>query len=487
MGCKLYTMNKFDFLCPECGEISPEISNINIDKKYVEFKCKLCAEKGYYSKNFYNEESEDGLIFTYFCKPKPPESEQDNKFLFREDKNNNMEFRESKYSSNEDFTEEKLNQSLKTIKEKNEQLKKIITFNNLVIETSEKCQNNYFHLKSLKNISSALKFEKERDQNDLNLLLTSLNYENKFSENAIKKINDFLIDKNENIKIERQNESLLLSSKKIDDELFKYISQIKFNQLKEINLSENKITNIEPLCYMCLPFLEYLNLSNNQIIDIKPLSEINSKYFKYLFIQNNQIEDIQVFLDDNFPTFDILRIENNKIEENNIIELINLYKKKGQILIKNINDIKKYEFEYKENMNELDVSNKEGGDLMLKYIFINIPSNNKIITLKLDNNKIKDPSILNRIEFNFLEELHLNSNNIKNLNFLKGMKAKNLKILYLEENDFKDLTILGKIKKEYLKSLEQIYVGRKDFNNEDPEFKYLKRTLENEGLILDTN
>ena len=107
------------------------------------------------------------------------------------------------------------------------------------------------------------------------------------------------------IKIERQEENLILRKKKINDENIKCISLIKFNQLKEIDLSENEITSIEHLRNMNLPFLEFLNLSYNKIKNINPLSEINSRKLKYLFIQNNQIEDIYIFLDYNFFIFDI--------------------------------------------------------------------------------------------------------------------------------------------------------------------------------------
>ena len=40
----------FLFLCPECGKLSPEISNINIDNKKIEFTCKKCGINEYKSK-----------------------------------------------------------------------------------------------------------------------------------------------------------------------------------------------------------------------------------------------------------------------------------------------------------------------------------------------------------------------------------------------------------------------------------------------------
>ena len=55
-------------------------------------------------------------------------------------------------------------------------------------------------------------------------------------------------------------------------------------------------------------------------------------------------------------------------------------------------------------MNEVEIENKNEGDLMIKYLFIIFShiNGNKIRKLKLINNNIKDPSILNRIQFNFL-------------------------------------------------------------------------------------
>ena len=470
---------KIDFLCPECGEISPEISNINVDQKYVEFKCKICAEKGYYSEFFYK----DGL--RYSCKPKPSEASQE-KFLFKESENKSEESEYIKKSSTKNINKDELNESKEMIKLKNEQLKKLIMFNQIILKASEQSQYNYYHLKSIKNILKSLKKEKGRDSNDLKFILTAFNYDIKIAEDAIKKVDDFL-GKNE--KIERQLERLLLNGKNLKDEYIEYISQIKFNQLKEINLSGNGIKNIEPLCNMNLPFLEFLNLSNNQIIDIKPLKEINSKKFNYLFIQNNQIEDIKVLLDGDFPIFEILRLENNdKIKDKDnskkdLIELIKLYTNHKKILIINNDDIKKYNIDYKEDMKEIEVSNEKDGDLVLKYLFINIPSNNKIKKLTLINNKIQDPSILNRIQFDFLEELNIGYNNIKNLNFLKGMKAKSLNKLYLEKNDFNDLSVLYNIK-EFFNKIKEIYLGDDSFNPNDSKFIHLKQTLKNEKIDL---
>ena len=195
-----------------------------------------------------------------------------------------------------------------------------------------------FFLKSLKNISNSLEKEKLRDSNDLKFLLAAFNNEIEISDKAIE---DFLDVKD--ILIQRQEENLILSNKKLNNENIKCISLIKFNQLKEIDLSENEISNIESFCNINLPFLEFLNLSSNEIENIEPLGEIYFKNLKYLFIQNNQIKNIKVFINSDFPILEILRLENNKINERSLPfqELLNLYCKSSNILITNINEIKR--------------------------------------------------------------------------------------------------------------------------------------------------
>jgi len=468
---------KNEFLCPECAQLPPEISYINIDNKKIGFQCKRCGEKEYEAK-FFNYEVHDNAICYYF---KPIIDNEENKYWFKEYKNENMRFANNKNCSNDILKESK-----EIINQKIEQLKKIIKFNEIIVETSQKYQNNYFVLESLKNIFNSLEKEKLRDSNDLKFLFTALNNEIEISDKAIE---DFLDEKD--IKIERQEENLNLNNKRLNDKNIKCISLIIFNQLKEIDLSENEIFNIDPICNMNLPFLEFLNLSCNKIENVEPLSKINSKKLKYLFIQDNQIEDIRVFLDCDFPILDILRLENNKIVEHydSFKSLLNLYNinKKILILREKIDEIKsQYNIEYDENMKKVEVEGVEEGNLMLTYIFIIISykKENRIRKLKLTNNKIEDPSILNRIQFDFLEELDLSSNNIKNLKFLKGMKAKNLKRLYLNNNFIHDLSPL----KQHISNfpdLESIMLANNYFNFEETKFSKILEFLEYKGIKID--
>ena len=476
---------KNKFACPECGEFDPVISKINVDNKKIEFCCKKCAENEYKSKYFTSERKLNNI--TYYLTPKDGNGEI--QYFFKDYRKN--ERQENKKSILKKIFQRKLENAKEIIKKKNEQLKKIIKFNNMVKYISEKYQNNYFHLKSLKNISNSLQNEILRDSNDLKFLLEAFNNEIQFSDEAIKVFN-----KAAKVDIKREEESLFLNKKNLNDTNIISLSMIKFNQLKEIDLSENEIKDIELISKMKLPFLEFLNLSFNKINNIKPLGEMNSKKLKYLFIQNNQIKDIQFIKNWDFPKLIILRLENNdNINENSdsFKEIVNDYKKNKHIIVtkKKIEEIENlYNIKYDDNTKKIELEgvkeeDEEEDELILINLFIIISqrSENRIRRLKLADCKIKNPSILNRIQFNFLEELDLSSNNITNLKFLKGMKAKNLKRLYLNNNYILDLSPFCNII-EYFPYLEYIYLNNNNFNPEESIFKDLTCYLENKRIRI---
>lgn len=294
--------------------------------------------------------------------------------------------------------------------------------------------------------------------------------------------------------IERQQEKLLFSNQQINDEDIKILFKIKFNNLKEINLSENEIIDIEPLCNISLPYLELLNLSNNKIINIDPLGQLNAYKLQYLFIQNNQIQNIQVFIDcySNFKYLEILRLDQNQIDENSDsykefeekydgIKDQNVKAEKDNIIINNsyINEISnKYNIKYNENSTKIELKGTKESNLILRklFIIINQKSENKIRKLNLSNNEIVDPSLLTRIQFEFLDELDLSFNKIKNLNFIKGMNAKNLTKLILNNNNINDLSPL-KNYKESFPLLKEIHLQNNNFIFEQPKNKLILKNL----------
>ena len=483
MGCliKWKEFSKVDFICPKCNTIQPEILNINTDNKNIEFHCMKCAENEYNSK-YFNHKTENSKEFYYF---NHSQNIGANNHMLEEDKNVIQKIKEN-ILLNIFLEDKRLKECKEIIEKKNEQLKKIIKLNKKIKDNYQNYQNNYFYIKSLKNICKSFVKEKKRDSNDLKFLFSGLKDEIEISKKAIDKL---MIEKNIEKEIEREEESIFLGNKQLNDDNIINISQIKFNQLKELDLSENDIESIEPLCDAKLPFLEYLNLSNNKIKNIEPFGQIIFKSLKYLFIQNNQIENIDVLLDTEFPTLEILRLDNNRIDENSssFRKLLVLYNQPKNILIKNTEEVDKIRSKFFiNNEKTIEVGGTEEGDLILKYLLIIVSSNNKIRKLNLSGNKIENPSILNRIQFKFLEELDLSVNNIKNLNFLKKMKAENLKKLYLNNNKINNLSLLSNIK-TYFGNLEILTFNDNNCKPDDPRYKLLFDYLESMKLNLQRN
>ena len=194
------------FLCPECHKLEPEILNINIDNKTVEFLCKICGENNYKFKYFYKKIESDNIICYYF---KSKTDNQENKFWLKEYKNQNHSLADNKNSSMEQIYNQQLKENKEIIKQKNEQLKKIIKFNEVIINTIECHQNNYVHLKNLKNICKLFEKENLRDSTDLKFVFISFNNEIEISNKAIDKFLD-----TKNVKIEREEENLFYVTSK---------------------------------------------------------------------------------------------------------------------------------------------------------------------------------------------------------------------------------------------------------------------------------
>ena len=193
-----------------------------------------------------------------------------------------------------------------TIIEINKELNNLIEFNNVILRNEE-----YF-INSIKNIGKSLEEGNKRDSKDIKFLFSGFS---KDIENSNKAIDALKYHKE--ILLDRDLKYINLNSRNLDNQDFKYISQIRFNQLREIDLSENKIINIKPFNKMSLPFLEFLNLSYNEIQIIEPVAKLKSKNLEYIFLQRNKIKDLETFLVSDFPALKILRVEDNNIFEKN--------------------------------------------------------------------------------------------------------------------------------------------------------------------------
>ena len=298
-------MSEESFLCYKCGEI-PEILNVHTDNNKIEFKCKNCgiieilidkyfdelAENNYFKKCRYCESNDRTIKYYYcfnckedFCEKCKDEKHSDHDYIEADKKKaiclkHQREFTYFCFDDQENLCDDdiifhpnhkiekisKYNDYLTdiNIEEINDQLQNIIEINNLILSNEE-----YF-INSIKNIGKSFEEGNKRDSKDIKYLLNGLSKDIDFSNKAIKKLKD--IDKE--IKIKRKDKYLHLYNKELKDEGFRYISQIRFNQLKEIDISKNQITDIKPFNKMILPFLEFLNLSNNKIKNIEPVANL---------------------------------------------------------------------------------------------------------------------------------------------------------------------------------------------------------------------
>ena len=208
----------------------------------------------------------------------------------------------------------------------------------------------------------------------------------------------------------------------IGDEAFKHFCELKFTNLKEMNIYQIGITNIKPLEKMNLDKLEVLDLSNNNIPDITPLSKVNMKELKYLDLSGMNISDINVLENVNFEKLERLYLGNNKISDINALEKV--------------------------NFKELKV-------------------------LDFHNNNIVDINVLENVHFEKLEILNFNENKIADINILDNVKFKGLKELLLNENNISNVKKFNKVKFRKLEKLE-LYDNHLDYNQMKYIFENLK-------------
>ena len=536
-------MSEDSFLCSKCGEI-PEILKIHTDNSKIEFKCKNCGiyevlideyfdaltKKNYFKTCKYCE-SNDSSKYYYcinckedFCEDCRKKRHSKHEYIDFDKKktrslkhNKEFEFfcfdcqenlcKEDKVEHQDHKIEEisKYNHYLTDIdfEEINTQLKNIIEINNIILN------NEKYFINSIKNIGKSFEDGNKRDSKDIKFLLNGLSKDIEISKKAIKTLDD-----NYGIKLYRKDKYLHQYDKKLKDEGFKYISQITFNQLNEIDISKNQIKDIKPFNKMSLPFLEFLNLSFNEIENIKPVAELKSLNLKYIFLQRNKIEDIEPFLQSSFPVLKILRVEDNNIDGENEQDE-EKKKKKKEDFNKIINKFSE-KFIYKSLKEQLIEFNKNYQMAIYKFdsktksiqddrIYVQGEENNneeefqlisddggenKISIVDKDNKKISEEEVekivenIVKIDFydkksgdkmlkdlfliityaseNKIEKLILRNNNIKDASILARINFSKLKTLDLAVNEIKDSNFLTDIKAD---NLENLYLDNNYFKN----------------------
>lgn len=491
------------YICPECGKV-PELISFYSDNGIIQFKCKDKEHKimkvedymvalnnskfNYFNdscstcKKIQHKEIRNGKIFLYCydCQKKfcpTHKNKRDEQHTELHDKmclinqlteRCDIHFDEGKYDqfcldcqenicknysdkihfkhSIKIFSEvdkNLLEESKEIIRKKNRQLNAIMEFNNLILNTYEKHPNNYFHYINLINLAELLKKEDERDPRELeNALIEIKNY----MKNCEKAIDDF------NIKyqtmITNKETRLILRHKNLEDIIFKEIREMSLYHLQELDLSFNKIKNIDYLKYMFLSFLQYLGLNDNKIEDIKAISQINFRELKLLNLQNNNIKNANYLTKAEMPKIEMIRIDGNRAIKN-LEEVINKYNKKLVTIPLTFEDFgKKYNLTelLTKNSNRFELNGNDKGDEILRDLYLLLPDDNKINYLILTNCGIKNIRLLSKIAFPKLENINLSFNNIICIDAISELRNKYLKELYLQENYICNITPLLKTK-----------------------------------------
>ena len=372
------------------------------------------------------------------------------------------------------ITETKSNE-INIIEEKCKDISNIIRAFNQLLLAQENQPDNYLHNQNLINLGDFILSENSRFFDDIKQsseINNGIQKDNKYTEKFDNIIQELIEDNEENektalnnlktefgIDLEKhyQKKDLHLKLKglktedkykKLDDRGFQYISEIRFKNLIEINLANNKITDLNYLNRMLLPHLEIINFSYNKIANIEPVANLFSKNLFEIYLHYNQIEDLKPFENPKFPiqSLEIFRIDNNKfkVEDPELKILVEKYKNKMIYEIKGWDGLnKKYKCNIDEKSTKIDLSSRRDSDIIY-YLFPLVMFPNNIQILILDNNRIQDASLLAKMPIYHLEYLDLSLNLISSIIFLKKLstKSKDLEILYLHDNKINDISPL---------------------------------------------
>ena len=400
-------------------------------------------------------------------------------------------------TNNNKNNKEKIESDKKILNLKIEEYINDIELNNLILNTQKKFPNNNYYAQNIINLAEYI----EEESRFIGLTDIDKEKEEKEALNSLKdKYSIFLEEhyKKKELRLKLKGSKDESEYKWLRDDGFKLISKIRFQDLIEINLSNNAIIDITPLNNMLLPHLEIINFSNNKIEDISPISNLFSKKLSIILLQNNSIKDLKPFLNSNFPSLKILKVINNNeaLNQNSFKDVVKkfediiIYKPKWNDFAKEYKcDMNDFNEENFKNLNKLDLSGRRCGDIIIKDLNALIASYpNKIKSLILDNNKLVDVSLLNIMPLYHLKNLDLSLNFICNIKFMKQLfdTCKNLEILYLHDNKINNISPFLNDKRELIfTKLNTLTLKNNLLDLTEKETIYVLKLLLKKNLTLD--
>ena len=281
--------------------------------------------------------------------------------------------------------------------------------------------------------------KKLRENNDI---ISKLNEENKIIKTELEDLGKKLLEyKNENLnkKIVETKEKRILElvncdqktelnicDKKYGNEIIEALKKLDLDELKELRLYNDNISQINKLEELKIEKLKILGLNDNKISDISILGSIKFDSLEELWLSNNTITNINILEKCNFKTLIKLDLSSNNISDISVLEKTDLSNLKELWLYKNlIKDIKPLEKGNFYHLEKLDLSINLITDISIfatdNSIF------NKLKYLDLSHNTIVDISCFQDIK---ISGLIYGFSSISKLNFINDLYLINNKIDY---------------------------------------------------------
>ena len=115
---------------------------------------------------------------------------------------------------------------------------------------------------------------------------------------------------------------LNLGGRKCGNDILEIIANLQLNNLRNLCLTSNKISNIDMLSKFQCQKLEKFILTSNYISDISVFQYVKFPQLKILFLDENKISDISVFEKVNFENLVNLNLNSNIISDIDVLERV---------------------------------------------------------------------------------------------------------------------------------------------------------------------
>ena len=312
----------------------------------------------------------------------------------------------------------------KILLSQNEKNNSLIKFLDLLINLNEKEPEYFYNNNNIMNMVSNMNYIKIKGEELCFIGKKNSHYlTSKLKNNILLLEKKFLnaLNTRLDIKLTGKELKLEINGKKIESLDLELLFALYSDQLEELDLSHNKIKNIEPIRYLYESNLQILNLSNNRIKDITPLKYSFIPKCKKLDLSFNNINNITPLGEamKNNNGFEIINLNNNRIKnveslKSNISKNIKeILLDNNKVLLKDIEEIKNIIMELNGGIyinKSIRTKDKEEKEKEKIFIIYKKNDDNDNVKIKLFNikfiekNKEKCKIIINGNENELIEE-----------------------------------------------------------------------------------